>query len=184
MSTPTTTFPIQPKLQTFGTQHRRTRSVQRVLPTNVSSSRRPPNNNNLYFARISSSDPRVVWLHACPGTTMSQSRRDPKDLMVVEPEPVADERSPLLGGQGQEEQDTEALEARARQERREYEAHTVPVADELSTRRLVVTMGSMWLSTFFAALGRLEFCQTVGVDRSADGRDHRLDDRCYALRAH
>ena len=68
-----------------------------------------------------------------------------------------DERSPLLhrhsNGEACEEQDTEALEEQARQERREYEAGYVPVADEPSTRRLLVTMGSLWMGTFFAALG-------------------------------
>jgi hypothetical protein len=86
----------------------------------------------------------------------SGSKSKAKDLQVVEPLPV-DERSPLLhrhsNGEACEEQDTEALEEQARQERREYEAGYVPVADEPSTRRLLVTMGSMWLGTFFAALG-------------------------------
>lgn len=88
---------------------------------------------------------------------MSGSGRGSKDLTAVEPEPVADERSPLLrrhsNGQAHEEQDTEALEAQARQERREHDAGCVPVADEPSTGKLVLTMGSLWLGTFFAALG-------------------------------
>jgi hypothetical protein len=88
---------------------------------------------------------------------MSLSNRPPKDLQVVDPLPVADDRTPLLhrhsNGQACEEQDDEALEEQARQERREHDVGYVPVVDELSTRRLVVTMGSMWLSTFFAALG-------------------------------
>ena len=86
----------------------------------------------------------------------------PKDLTVMEPEPVVDERSPLLrrysNGQAHDEQDTEDLEALARQERREHDVGCVPVADEPSTRKLVLTMGSMWLSTFFAALGTLLSC--------------------------
>ena len=86
----------------------------------------------------------------------SGSKSKSKDLQVVDPLPV-DERSPLLhrhsNGEACEEQDTEALEEQARQERREYEAGYVPVAEEPSTRRLLVTMGSMWLGTFFAALG-------------------------------
>ena len=84
------------------------------------------------------------------------SKTKSKDLQVVDPLPV-DERSPLLhrhsNGEACEEQDTEALEEQARQERREYEAGYVPVADEPSTRRLLVTMGSLWMGTFFAALG-------------------------------
>lgn len=84
----------------------------------------------------------------------------PRDghLTPVDPEPV-DERSPLLGqhlpdGEArEEEQDPDTLESQAEQERREYEAGATPVADEPSTRKLVVTMGSLWLSTFFAALG-------------------------------
>ncbi|KAM0724000.1 hypothetical protein Q7P37_000991 [Cladosporium fusiforme] len=85
----------------------------------------------------------------------SQAGQSSKDLRPVEPVPEADERSPLLARGGEEEgqhNDTDDLEARARQERREYDANTVPVADEPSTRRLVLTMGSMWMSTFFAAL--------------------------------
>lgn len=77
-------------------------------------------------------------------------------LTPVEPEPV-DERSPLLGqhlpdGAREEEQDPDNLEAQAEQERREYEAGVTPVADEPSTKKLMVTMSSLWLSTFFAAL--------------------------------
>jgi hypothetical protein len=87
---------------------------------------------------------------------MSGSGSSSKDLTVVEPLPV-DERSPLLhrhsNGEACEEQDDEALEAQARQERREHDVGVVPIADEPSTRKLVLTMGSMWLSTFFAALG-------------------------------
>jgi hypothetical protein len=78
----------------------------------------------------------------------------------VDPLPV-DERSPLLhrhsNGEACEEQDNEELEAQARQERREHDVGSVPVADEPSTRRLLVTMGSMWLGTFFAALGMCDW---------------------------
>jgi hypothetical protein len=104
-----------------------------------------------------------LFIHHIPESkrTMSSSSRKSKDLQVIEPLPVADDRTPLLhrhsNGDACEEQDSEALEEQARQERREHDVGFVPVADELSTRRLVVTMGSMWLSTFFAALGTLSF---------------------------
>jgi hypothetical protein len=96
----------------------------------------------------------------------------PKDLAVMEPEPVVDERSPLLrrdsNGQAHAEQDNEDLEALAWQERREHDVGCVPVADEPSTRKLVLTMGSMWLSTFFAALGMV-FLYDISNRREADG---------------
>ena len=102
----------------------------------------------------------------------SGSKPKGKDLQVVEPLPV-DERSPLLhrhsNGEACEEQDTEALEEQARQERREYEAGYVPVADEPSTRRLLVTMGSLWMGTFFAALGMCYWKRCLGEITGAVG---------------
>lgn len=76
-------------------------------------------------------------------------------LQEVEPLPVSDEHTPLLSdSNGQDEdQDEEALEAQAAQERREHDANTVPIAEEPSTKKLLMTMSSLWLSTFFAALG-------------------------------
>ena len=76
-------------------------------------------------------------------------------LKVMAPEPVtADERSPLLSqAGGQRPEDGDALEAQAEQEQREYDAGAVPIADEPSTKKLLLTMSSLWLSTFFAALG-------------------------------
>ena len=70
-------------------------------------------------------------------------------------QPIADERSPLLGDQNQPppNNDDEGLEAQAEQEQREYEAGATVIADEPSTKKLVVTMSSLWVSTFFAALG-------------------------------
>jgi len=85
-------------------------------------------------------------------------------LNPLEPEPI-DERSPLLGehingngnGNGnvgeEQDADADALEAQAEQERREYEVGATVVAEEPSTRKLLVTMGALWLGTFFAALG-------------------------------
>ncbi|QIX02314.1 hypothetical protein AMS68_007831 [Peltaster fructicola] len=66
-------------------------------------------------------------------------------LQEVPPEPV-DENTPLLRG------DEDALEAQAQQERREHDVNSVPIADEPSTLTLLLTMSSLWLSTFFAAL--------------------------------
>lgn len=76
------------------------------------------------------------------------------DMKVLTPQPVTDERSPLLGEQsGQPLPHESALEAQADREQREYDAGATVVADEPGTKKLVVTMGSLWVSTFFAALG-------------------------------
>lgn len=76
------------------------------------------------------------------------------DLEVLPPLPVADERSPLLGERSdQPPNDDAGLEAQAEQELREHEVGATPIADEPSTKKLVVTMASLWVSTFFAALG-------------------------------
>ncbi|KAK6416601.1 hypothetical protein LTR95_017436, partial [Oleoguttula sp. CCFEE 5521] len=76
-----------------------------------------------------------------------------RELQEVAPLPIADESTPLLAeGEEAEGQDEEALEARAAQERREYETNAVPIADAPSTKKLVLTMSSLWFSTFFAAL--------------------------------
>ncbi|KAI5371067.1 putative major facilitator superfamily, MFS transporter superfamily [Septoria linicola] len=44
------------------------------------------------------------------------------------------------------------LEAQAEQERREYETGHTPLPSDLSTKKLLATMSSLWLVTFFAAL--------------------------------
>ncbi|KAK4507018.1 hypothetical protein PRZ48_000752 [Zasmidium cellare] len=77
------------------------------------------------------------------------SKKD--SLSVVAPEPV-DERSPLLNNANGHPSEQENIEAQAEQERREHEAGTVPLAEEPSTKKLLLTMGSLWLVTFFAAL--------------------------------
>ena len=75
-------------------------------------------------------------------------------LEVLPPEPVDDERTPLLHeSNGAPPEHDHDLEARAEQEQREHDAGTTPVAEEPSTKKLVLTMSSLWLSTFFAALG-------------------------------
>lgn len=74
-------------------------------------------------------------------------------LEVLSPQPVNDERTPLLaGGDGSASEDAAGLEAQAEQEQREHDVGATPVADEPSTKRLLLTMGSLWVSTFFAAL--------------------------------
>lgn len=81
--------------------------------------------------------------------TLKMSNR--KDaLRELPPEPV-DERSPLLDSNGQPSENG-GLEAQAEQERREYNEGAVPLADEPSTMKLLSTMGSLWVTTFFAAL--------------------------------
>lgn len=74
------------------------------------------------------------------------------NLTPVEPVPVADETTPLLGESQPDANGT--LEAQARQEQREHDANTTPIADEPSKTKLALTMGSLWLCTFFAALGK------------------------------
>lgn len=74
-------------------------------------------------------------------------------LQIMSPQPVADERSPLLGEENDAPSDDhDELEAQAEQEQREYDVGSTPIAEEPSTKKLVLTMGSLWLSTFFAAL--------------------------------
>ena len=74
-------------------------------------------------------------------------------LNVVPPEPVTDERTPLLGdASGSSEADNGNLEAQAEQEQREHDVGATPIAEEPSTRKLLLTMSSLWISTFFAAL--------------------------------
>lgn len=71
-------------------------------------------------------------------------------LRELPPEPL-DEQSPLLGANGRaNEQDS--LEAQAEQEVREYNEGAVPLAEEPSTLKLLSIMGSLWVTTFFAAL--------------------------------
>ncbi|TKA64747.1 hypothetical protein B0A55_09787, partial [Friedmanniomyces simplex] len=93
------------------------------------------------------------------------SRKEQR-LTVVDPLPIADEQTPLLTNQHNgatpvaehhdippEAASLDAqLEAQASQERREHDAGAVPVADEPTTGKLLMTMGSLWLSTIFAAL--------------------------------
>lgn len=78
-------------------------------------------------------------------------------LKVMAPEPVTDERTPFLNeanGAPREDQGGDAaLEAQAEQERREHDVGAVPIAEEPKTSVLLATMGSLWISTFFAALG-------------------------------
>lgn len=79
-------------------------------------------------------------------------------LQVMSPQPESDERTPLLGDQqnGSAPEDDENnqndLEAQAEQEQREHDVGAQPLAEEPSTKKLVITMGSLWMSTFFAAL--------------------------------
>ncbi len=92
-------------------------------------------------------------------------RKEPP-LEVIDPLPIDDEQTPLLAQHDattakhhdvSPEDGTveEQLEAQASQELREHEAGSVPVADEPTTGKLLMTMGSLWLSTIFAALGML-----------------------------
>ncbi|KAK1037428.1 hypothetical protein LTR33_016224 [Friedmanniomyces endolithicus] len=89
-------------------------------------------------------------------------RKEPP-LEVIDPLPIDDEQTPLLAQHDattakhhdvSPEDGTveEQLEAQASQELREHEAGSVPVADKPTTGKLLMTMGSLWLSTIFAAL--------------------------------
>lgn len=75
------------------------------------------------------------------------AKKDDK-LQVLAPQPVADERTPLLG----EPDDNQAIEAQAEQEQREHDVGAIPLAEEPSTKMLVLTMSSLWLCAFFAAM--------------------------------
>ncbi|KXS99700.1 hypothetical protein AC578_9904 [Pseudocercospora eumusae] len=77
-------------------------------------------------------------------------------LQTLDPEPI-DERSPLLLQNGQPASgdgaaNENSLEAQAQREVREYDAGHVPLAEEPSTLKLLRTMGSLWIVSFFAAL--------------------------------
>ena len=66
-------------------------------------------------------------------------------LKVVAPEPV-DEQTPLLGNaDGDSSAVNNTLEAQAEQEIREHDVGHVPLAEEPSTKKLVLTMSSLWL---------------------------------------
>lgn len=88
---------------------------------------------------------------------MAPKKKD--SLNVVPPEPV-DERSPLLDNANGHPTEQETLDAQAEQEIREHEAGTVPLAEEPSTKKLLLTMGSLWVTTFFAALGEKTSMET------------------------
>ena len=96
----------------------------------------------------------------------------PRDegLTEIAPQPIVDERTPLLSEPNDSAQKPPerhrresvpaeaasldaSLQALAERERAEHEAGATPVAEEPTTGRLLMTMGSLWLSTFFAALG-------------------------------
>ena len=81
-------------------------------------------------------------------------RRKDDHLKVLEPQAETDERTPLLSDSSHaaDGQTPETLEAQAQQEQREYDAGATVFAEEPSTKKLVVIMSSLWLSTFFAAL--------------------------------
>ncbi|KAK3112337.1 hypothetical protein LTR53_011494 [Teratosphaeriaceae sp. CCFEE 6253] len=72
-------------------------------------------------------------------------------MQVLAPEPIADEHTPLIS-QHENTSEDDSLEAQASQEQREHDVGALPIADEPTTGRLLLTMGSLWLSTIFAAL--------------------------------
>lgn len=84
-------------------------------------------------------------------------KKDP-DLKVLPPQAETDERTPLLLADSSEVTNDqipevdESLESQAEQEQREHDVGTAPLAEEPPTKKLIVIMGSLWLSTFFAAL--------------------------------
>lgn len=70
--------------------------------------------------------------------------RNEDGLRVVTPEPVDEEQRPLL--------DPEHPEEGHGTIERPHGAD-IPIAEEPSTWRLLTIVGSMWLGSFFAALG-------------------------------
>lgn len=79
--------------------------------------------------------------------------RTDSGMRVLSPDPVSDERSPLLAEANGHAPEDGGLEAQAEQEQREYDVGSVPIAEEPSMKKLLIVMGSLWMSTFFAALG-------------------------------
>lgn len=83
-------------------------------------------------------------------------------LREVTPTPIEnDETRPLLDDRQQQKTngtisdgDVEngTLEAQVAREQREIDAATTPIAEEPSTKKLLLTMSGLWLSTFFVAL--------------------------------
>lgn len=79
-------------------------------------------------------------------------------LAVLPPSPVEDEQRPLLDtasgqpnhGTMQEEQMADGGES------------NVPIAEEPSTKKIILIIGSMWIGSFFAALGMPERETTTG----------------------
>ena len=65
-------------------------------------------------------------------------------LKVVPPDPV-DEQTPLLNNEAEESTANGVLEARAEQEIREHEVGNVPIADEPSVKKLLLTLSALWL---------------------------------------
>lgn len=65
-------------------------------------------------------------------------------LKVLPPQAEADERTPLLAPDEQDQNFDGTLEAQAIQEQREHDANAVPIADEPSTARLIMVMSAMW----------------------------------------
>lgn len=76
-------------------------------------------------------------------------------LAELPPEPV-DEQTPLLSDANGRPTEQNALEAQAEQEQREYDTAHVPLPEEPSTKKLLFIMGSLWITTFFAALGIIQ----------------------------
>ena len=82
------------------------------------------------------------------------AKKKDEHLKVLPPQAETDETSPLLADSSQvtDGHTPEGLEAQAEREQREHDAGATVFAEEPPTRKLIVIMGSLWLSTFFAAL--------------------------------
>lgn len=90
--------------------------------------------SNLYFLCAS---------HNAVDSHSTMARIDDDDSLQVVPPQAIDEQSPLLGNaDGQPDNGT--IEAQAEQERREYEAGHVPLAEEPPLSKMLVIMGSLW----------------------------------------
>lgn len=99
-------------------------------------------------------------------------------LRVLPPSPVREEERPLLDNA-----DFQADHGTIEQGPDGREESDVPIPAEPSTKKIVLIIGSMWLGSFFAALGQSHTVPTTWVYPTHPADTiyiHRLDYRRYA----
>jgi hypothetical protein len=78
------------------------------------------------------------------------SRQD-DDMQVLPPSPLHDEEEPLLGGNGATRPDHGTLSRDCDGQEEDGEGSAVP--DEPTTAKVMIIMWSMWMGSFWAAMG-------------------------------